>query len=205
MAPAETRRAVYPGSFNPPTTAHLAIAEAVTEQRAIDAVVLTVSHRALAKEHVEHPRFEHRMAVLHAVAATVGWLEVAVTEHQLLADIAEDFDLLVMGADKWHQINDPVWYDDDLFRRDAAIARLPELAIAPRPPLEVPTRFELDVHDDHATTSSTHARAGALELMLPEASAFARESGAWIDPERYERWLDHPDQGVSGGRPENRA
>jgi hypothetical protein len=25
--------------------------------------------------------------------------------------------------------------------------------------------------------------------MAPEAEAFAARTGAWIDPERYERWL----------------
>lgn len=183
-----SRRAVYPGSFNPPTTAHLAIAEAVRDQRNVDEVVLTVSHRALAKEDVEHPRFENRMSVLTQLSRRLGWLSVASTEDQLLVDIASGFDVLIMGADKWHQIQDPVWYQDDLAARDQAIAALPELAIAPRPPLEVPAEHRLMVAEDHHETSSTRARDGDLSVMVPEARAFAEETGAWIDPARYERW-----------------
>jgi hypothetical protein len=187
---AETQRtAVYPGSFNPPTTAHLAIAEAVRAQRNVDRVVFMVSKKALAKEEVEHPRFQHRVAVLEAAAAAIEWLEIGVTDDQLLVDIARGFDVLVMGADKWHQINDVVWYDDDPAQRDAAIAALPTLAIAPRPPIAVPNEHLLAIHDDHAATSSTRARAGALELMLPSAAAFALETGAWIEPSRYDHWV----------------
>ena len=43
---------VYPGSFNPPTTAHLAIAEAARTHHRLDRVVLSVSRSALAKEDV---------------------------------------------------------------------------------------------------------------------------------------------------------
>lgn len=186
---AMSRRAVYPGSFNPPTSAHLAIADAVRRQRDIATVTLTISTRALAKESVERPLLRHRLAVVRAAAAQFDWLEVALTEAQLLADIAEGFDVIVMGADKWHQINDPFWYDDDPTARDAAISRLPEVAVAPRPPLRTPTELRLELDDHHADVSSTLARSGALHLMAQAAQHFALETGAWIEPERYERWL----------------
>ena len=54
-----TRVGVYPGSFNPPTTAHLAIADAARAQRGLSRIDLVISRVALAKEGVEHPRFEH--------------------------------------------------------------------------------------------------------------------------------------------------
>jgi nicotinic acid mononucleotide adenylyltransferase len=179
---------VYPGSFNPPTTAHLHIAEAAREQRGVDVVVFVVSRSALAKQTVQHPEFHHRMHVLADSVAEHPWIEVRTTGLQLLSEIAAGFDLLVMGADKWQQINDPVWYGDDSYRRDSALRSLPEVAIAPRPPIPVPREHTLEVHEDHAHTSSTLARSGALELMLPVAQHFALESGAWIEPDRYERW-----------------
>jgi hypothetical protein len=188
------RRAVYPGSFNPPTSAHLAIAAAVVEQRSIDIVVFSVSTQALAKEHVEHPRFHHRVAVVNDVVDQYDWLDLQVTDDQLLVDIAADFDVLIMGADKWHQINDPIWYDNDHDIRDAALDALPELAIAPRPPLIVPAPHLLDVDQRHAETSSTLAREGALHLMLPAARAFATKTGAWIDEPRYEGWVEHHEE-----------
>lgn len=147
-----------------------------------------VSHRALAKEDVEHPRFENRMSVLAELTRRLDWLSAESTEQQLLVDISDGFDVLIMGADKWHQIQDPVWYDDDPVARDQAVASLPELAIAPRPPLEVPDEHLLLVDKEHHDTSSTNARAGDLSVMVPEARAFAEETGAWIDRPRYERW-----------------
>lgn len=182
------RRAVYPGSFNPPTTAHLDIAEAAREQRGLDLVVFTVSRSALAKQTVQHPELLHRLRVLEAAVSDRPWIEVRSTELQLLADIAHGFDVLIMGADKWKQVNDPVWYDNDPKKRDAVLARLPELAIAPRPPVSVPAHHRLEVPEHHARTSSTNARAGEIEMMLPAAQLFAIETGAWIEPERYDRW-----------------
>jgi hypothetical protein len=197
MSSADLRRAVYPGSFNPPTTAHLAIAAAVVEQRQIDVVVFSISRRALGKEEVAHPRLHHRLSVLADVVDDIDWLQMQETEDQLLVDIASGFDVLIMGADKWHQINDPIWYDGDPGQRDQALDALPELAIAPRPPLAVPARHRLDIDPRHAETSSTRARAGARNLMATEAQLFALETGAWIDESRYEWWLaaGRPDPG----------
>lgn len=175
-----SRVGVYPGSFNPPTIAHLAITEAAVEQRSLDRVVWMLSHRPLAKEHVEEPPFDERLAVLGAIADALPWLSVATTEHQLLVDIADGFDVLVMGADKWHQVNDPVWYGNDTAARDDALARLPELAVAPRPPFEVPASIRLDVDEEHHHVSSTHARDGALHLMAPAARAHAEQTGTWL-------------------------
>lgn len=189
------RRGVYPGSFNPPTTAHLAIAGAARRQHRLDRVELAVSTSALAKEGVDHPRFEHRIEVLEATAAELGWLSVRVTELQLLVDIAAGYEVLVVGADKWWQIQDPVWYDDDPAARDAALEALPTLAVAPRGERSVPAEHALAVTPSLTSEiSSSAARAGDLRLMVPAARAFAARTGAWIDPDRYERWL------AGGGR-----
>lgn len=181
---------VYPGSFNPPTTAHLAIAEAARDRHRLERVVLSISRSALAKEDVDHPRFDHRVGVLEASVADTPWLSVRVTERQLLADVAEGFDVLIVGADKWWQIQDPAWYDDDPAARDAAMARLPTLAIVARDGLTVPDEHRLDVPGGRTEdVSSTRAREGAVELMTAAARAFADRTGAWIEPDRYDRWL----------------
>jgi hypothetical protein len=184
------RVGVYPGSFNPPTVAHLHIAEAAVTQRGLDRIVWCVSRVALAKEHVERPRLEHRLAVLREEAATHPWLDVTVTDHQLLVDIARGYDVLVMGADKWLQVNDPAWYGHDTAARDRALAELPELAIAPRGGIAVPEALLLHVHEELDTVSSTAVRAGEAGLMTPAAARFDRETGAWTDPDRYEGWLE---------------
>lgn len=186
----EARSGVYPGSFNPLTTAHVAIAEAARAAYALERVELAVSTAALAKLDVMHPRFEHRISVLQEAVADIAWLEVTVTDQQLLAEIAAGYDVLIVGADKWWQIQDPVWYDDDLAARDAAIASLPTVAIAPRDDLTTPAERTLAVDRELiASISSTQARAGNLDVMVPAAQAFAKRTGAWIDVERYDRWV----------------
>ncbi len=172
-----SRVGVYPGSFNPPTLAHLAISQAAVQQRQLDELVWMVSHRALGKEAIEQPPFDLRLEVLHDVAADHDWLRVETTEHQLLSEIAEGFAVLIMGADKWHQIQDPIWYGNDPAARDASIRSLPEIAVAPRPPLEVPEALVLAVSAEHHDTSSTAARAGAIDLMAPAAR---RRASLWL-------------------------
>ncbi|TML19523.1 MAG: hypothetical protein E6G39_01475 [Actinobacteria bacterium] len=153
------RVGVYPGSFNPPTIAHVAIAAAAREQRSLDRVVFVVSRSPINKEHVDRPLFEHRVDVLRTEVARYQWLDVEITEARLLVDIARGYDVLVMGADKWAQVNDPEYYDDDLAARD------------------------------HVVVSSSEARAGSTQWMAPAARAFDRRTGAWSDPDRYEQWL----------------
>jgi len=184
------RLGVFPGSFNPPTIAHLAIAEQAYRQHYLDRIDLMVSRRALAKEHVIHPRFEHRIEVLEQTVAKVAWLEVATTDDQLLSDIADGYDLLVMGADKWWEIHQPEWYESSEHRQDA-LGALPAVAVVPRhgyhaPPERV-LRFDADTY---GLVSSTRAREGELDLMTGPAREFAEKTGAWTDLERYRNWLN---------------
>ncbi len=71
--------------------------------------------------------------MLEAIAARLGWLGVVLTDHQLIADVSAGYDAVIIGADKWAQIMDPVWYQS-AEARDAAVARLPRILVAPRPP-----------------------------------------------------------------------
>lgn len=184
------RRGVYPGSFNPLTVAHLAVARAAVEQHSLDRLDLVVSRRAIGKEDVDRPRLEDRLAVLEAAVRARPWLAVRLTEARLIADIADGYDLVVVGADKWEQLHDVSFYGGSAAARDAALARLPTVAVAPRPPHRAPAELLLDVHDDHAEVSSTAVRdGGAHHWMAAEAETFAARTGAWVDPERYERWL----------------
>ncbi|HIF65047.1 MAG TPA: hypothetical protein EYG17_00545 [Acidimicrobiia bacterium] len=183
------RTAVYPGSFNPPTVAHLEISQAVRIHCHIDNIVWSVSQIALGKEGVTTPRFQDRLTILDEVASEYDWLQVVVTNAQLFADIALGYDLVVMGADKWHQIQDPAFYDDDPVLRDEALSNLPQVAIAPREPFDAPADLVLPIPENLLSVSSTEARAGMTSLMLEPARRFDELSGAWTDPERYETWL----------------
>ena len=127
------------------------------------------------------------MEVLRRAAASRPWLGVVVTERQLLVDIAEGYDVLVLGADKWAQVVDVTFYDDAA-HRDAAVAALPHLAVAPRLGFPVPghdvTLLPVDMHH----VSATAARRGLRSFLAPEAQAFDEETGAWSDPARYDAW-----------------
>lgn len=188
----------YPGSFNPPTIAHLAIAEAAVLQLDLDRVDLVISIDPLGKDGASQVRLRDRLTVLRALAAERPWLAVRTTEHRLITDIAEGYDVIVVGADKWAQMLDPRWYGDSVARRDRAVAALGTVALAPRPvdpapagpliDLVGPLVVELDLHPSHHAVSATSVRAGRREWMADAAAAFDDETGAWSDPERYERW-----------------
>ena len=183
------RTGAYPGTFDPPTVAHLAVAEAALNQGGLDAVHLVVSRAPLGKEPVV-PTFHDRLAVLEEVAATRPWLSVRVTDDRLIAEIAAGYEAVILGMDKWLQVLDPVWYGGSAAARDAAVAALPPVLVAARDgvpgpgPLPANAR-RLDVHPAHGPVSSTLVRAGRVEWMLEEAARFDRRTGAWSDPQRY--------------------
>jgi hypothetical protein len=180
------RVGVYPGSFNPPTAAHVEIALAARAQHGLERVDFAVSITPLGKGDVAIPHFEHRLQVIRSVADEHEGLGVLVTDLQLIVDIAADYDVVVMGADKWSQVNDPGWYDD-VEARDDALRRLPTPAVAPRPPHVVPDEHRLEVADDLLEVSSSAARAGRLDWMAEAARRFDADTRAWSDPDHYRR------------------
>lgn len=168
------RLAVYPGSFDPPTVAHLAIV-AAARQHATE-VRLVLSEVALGKEDLAgRTAVADRLAVLRA-----DGLDAAATTARLVVDIVEEAgaDAVVMGADKWAQVVDPAWYGS-VAARDAALARLPTVLLAERSGTVIPDLpvavVVLDVDPAHAEVSATRARAGEVALMAPAA----RASGLW--------------------------
>ena len=168
------RVGAYPGTFDPPTIAHVAIAEAAMRQCGLDAVDLIVNPEPLGKAGVRPLPF--RVAMLEAVAARRPWLRVVVTDRMHLADIAEGYDVLVLGADKWAQVLDPAFYPT-VDERDAAVDRLPELAVAPREGRDLPDRCTvLELDGSLATVSSTAARGGRVSFV-PEEVRPLLESG----------------------------
>lgn len=177
---------VYPGSFNPPTRAHIEIALAARKAHGLLRVDLAISAVALGKESVQIPHFDHRLDVIRSSIAGITGLGLIVTDAQLIADIAHGYDVVVMGADKWTQVNDPSWYGGDPAARDAVLARLPRLALAPRPPHQIPDAHRLPVADDLLEVSSSAARGGRVEWMTDAAREFDQRTGAWTEPHNYQ-------------------
>ena len=183
----------YPGSFNPPTVAHLAVAAASRAACGLSRVDLVVSRVALGKSAVDVPSFSDRVDVLSSVVAGAGgWLGLVVSDAQLLVELALGYDVLVLGADNGAQVLDPAFYGGCEGRRDRAVASLPPLAVAPRGGLPdglPPSAVVLDVPSSAAGVSSTGVRVdGRVEWMVPEAAAFDGRTGAWTDPARYAAW-----------------
>ncbi len=173
--------AVYPGSFDPPTVAHRALARAALAH--VAEVRLVLSEVALGKEDLDRRTpVAERLAVLEAMAAAHPGLSASVTTTRLVVDIAAEAgaDAVVMGADKWAQVVDPAWYGGSEAARDAALARLPTVLLARRSggaPTAVPGVEVIDLGVDRtvADVSATRARTGEIHLMVPEALA----SGLW--------------------------
>ncbi len=154
------RVGVYPGSFDPLTIAHVAVADAALEQCDLDRLELAVSTVTLGKGHLGAASVERRVARLRDAVASRPALAVVVVTSSLIVDIAEGYDVVVMGADKWAQVNDPAWYADDPARRDAALARLPRVAVAPRSGWSVEPEFALTVPEHLGEVSASAVRSG---------------------------------------------
>lgn len=148
--------AAFPGTFDPPTIAHLAVAEAAWRTCRVERVELVLSREPIGKETASP--VEQRLAAVEAAIAGVPWLGVAVTDARLITDVAAGYDVVVMGADKWLQVLDPSYHrTEDDWR--ASLARLPQVAVARRGDQPIPGDVVvLDV--DLADVSSTAVRDG---------------------------------------------
>jgi nicotinic acid mononucleotide adenylyltransferase len=165
---------VYPGTFDPPTVAHLHLAERAVEALGLRRLDLAVSTATLGKDDAALSPVADRLAELRRLVAGRPDLAARTTTASLLADIAAGYDVLVMGADKWHQVLDPSWYGGAA-ERDRALRRLPQVVVAPRPPWPLPGEHPdadppggvsvlvLDTDPRHHEVSATAVRAGRAE------------------------------------------
>ena len=176
------RTGVQPGSFDPPTLAHLTIAHAALRHHNLERVVWTVSRRPLGKE-TGRTGVDDRLVILREVAADHPWLAIDVTDARLVVDLTDGHDVVVMGADKWHQLHDVAFYGpnhrevgvDATRAMDQALKRLPTCAVAPRAGLDVPPELALPVPRWVARQSSTDAVTGEPWMAL----SAARQAGLW--------------------------
>jgi len=186
------RRGVYPGSFDPLTIAHVAIAEAARAAAALDCVDLALSRRALGKDDGAHTSIETRTRAIEDAAVTRPWLGVIVTGEQLIADIARGYDAVVMGADKWAQVRDPQWYGGEVAARDAALASLPRVLVAPRPGFDTEGAEALDISAEFGDVSSTRARSGAHHLRATRGPRWIVDGNNVIGSRPDGWWRDRP-------------
>ena len=165
---------MYPGSFDPPTIAHVHLAETAIAQLGLDRVDFAISSQTLGKDDSRLAPIDDRVAELTAISSGNARIGVITTRHSLVADIAEGYEVIILGADKWHQVLDPVWYAD-VDARNEALQRLPLVALAARPPWTMPGEdpaadppegvnvVVLDTDPSHHPVSATDVRAGREE------------------------------------------
>ena len=123
------RVGILPGSFNPPTVAHLELAEAARRRFDLDRVVFSLSSVIVDKERLEGLCREDRLLLLSLLARDRPWAEVGVVNRGLYSEQAPAFRAcfgavgevwFIVGMDKVLQIFDPKYYDD----RDRALDAL---------------------------------------------------------------------------------
>ena len=168
--------------------AHLHLAERAIAQFGLSRLDFTISTATLGKDDARLTPLAERVDELRHLIEGRPELAVRTTPHGLLADVAEGYDVVVIGADKWHQVLDPVWYHDRE-ARDAALREMPLVAVAPRPPWPLPGQdpaaeppagvevVVLATDPAHHPVSSTAVRAGRHEWRAVPDFATPRQQG----------------------------
>jgi nicotinic acid mononucleotide adenylyltransferase len=199
--------AFLPGSFNPPTAAHLLLAERARRE-GFGCVMYTLARRTVDKEQ-NGLIAEDRLLALRFVAQRAG-MGVAVTSAGLYADMADASAMLfpgaevafLVGSDKVASIFDPAYYSDRESALDALFSRA-RLIVAPRTDDGETARQVLDrsenrawanrvsilpLHPAVSELSSTRVR-GMLQAgadpagLVPSAvGTFLGEVGAFASP-----------------------
>ena len=123
---AARRIGILPGSFNPPTQAHLKLAARAQASFQLDHLLFTVSRVTIDKERIEGLGLEDRLLLLSLLVGSLGWTSLAVVNRGLYFEQARAFRRVlgplpriyfVVGMDKVIQIFDPRYYAD----REAAL------------------------------------------------------------------------------------
>ena len=134
--------AVVPGAYNPPTSAHLALAKAALG-RSFDAVAFSLGTVTIDKPHFGLG-LDERLLLLSAICRTEPRWGVVLHNRGLYAEQAEalhrgfpalDRLVFVVGMDKIGQIFDPRYYDD-VERSLAELFDRAELLVAARGSLD---------------------------------------------------------------------
>jgi nicotinic acid mononucleotide adenylyltransferase len=172
----------FPGSFNPATIAHIAVAAAALEQCGLSRLDLIISEAALGKLGAGQPSAQIRARQCQGIVDGHPLLrdrcQIVVSELQLLADIAEPYDWVVMGADKWLQIAELRWYDGQTSARDLALSRLPAIAVSPRNPTGSADSSPLK---NHPSRSHGHFQVLQVAPHLAEVSSTEVRAGRRLD------------------------
>lgn len=187
--------AILGGSFNPPTRAHQALAEACLERSEFDEVWIMPSGNRLDK--VYSVEDEHRLAMLGLLAQTIHNPRLQVSRLELdlprpsqtiktLGALAMQYpDVLpvfVFGADSYYDMPTSSWVEGDYIQKNV------HMLIVPREGYQNPVASNvniLDVPVEFRSISSSQARsrqqAGELisHLVDPSIAAYMAENNLY--------------------------
>lgn len=135
-----TRIGIFSGSFNPPTMAHMALAQTVLDLAGLDVLLWTMSRVTVDKETVTKASLAMRLVMMRTIALANPLTGVALVNRGLYTQQAEAFWqtfptlkslVIVVGFDKVAQIVDAKYYQDRERSLNALFSRA-ELWVAPR-------------------------------------------------------------------------
>ena len=170
-----------PGSFNPLTNAHIALAEAARRVAGLDVVIWGISTSTVDKETVERASLVDRLAQLVAYARATHGNAVVALNQGLYVDEADAMRAcmppgaalsIIIGYDKMVQILDPHYYED----RDAALDRLFDAATILVGPREGYGRAELDA----LLAQPSNARYRSYVTFTPLEGRYATDSSTEV-------------------------
>lgn len=209
------RVGILPGSFNPPTLAHVELALEAKKAFKLDSVILAISRVTIDKEEIEGLCLEDRLLILSLIARELGWVSLAATNRGLYYEQANALRALLgrkakiyflVGMDKVMQILDPRYYEN---RETALLAFFTEAQLVAanrgslreeglREMLGSPENenfkdriYYLPLADETAEISSSALRdkiqrGEAFESRVPESvAAFVAETGAYRNAYEY--------------------
>ncbi len=209
------RVGILPGSFDPPTRAHVELALEAKKAFKLDSVIFTISRVTIDKEEIEGLCLEDRLLILSLIARELGWVSLAATNRGLYYEQANALRALLgrkakiyflVGMDKVMQILDPRYYENretallSLFTEAQIVAanrgslreeELKEMLASPENENFKDRIYYLPLAEETAEISSSALRdkihrGEAFESRVPETvAAFVTETGAYRNVYEY--------------------
>ncbi|MGC8480705.1 MAG: hypothetical protein ACP5PJ_04090 [Acidimicrobiales bacterium] len=167
-------RIAYPGTFDPPTIAHIDIALGALELPSVTRLEFVLSTDPFPKSSPPLLNLEERIEILGEVIRRDHRLGIATSSSRLITDLSRGYDAVIMGTDKFIELHDLRFYESpqDMMGR---LQQLAPLIVVRRGSDTTPIpagviNLVIDVH--LREVSSTQVRAGHEELAAPEFLAW---------------------------------
>jgi nicotinic acid mononucleotide adenylyltransferase len=163
-------RIAYPGSFDPPTTAHIEIALSALQLPSATKLDFVLSTDPFAKDSPPTLSLDERIDILHDVTHRDQRLGVSTSPARLIADLSQGYDAVLMGTDKFIQLHDLRFYESpqDMMGRLQQLAQLIVVRRGDDTTPIPPDVIDLVIDPRFRDVSSTRLRAGEDHLGAPE-------------------------------------